>query len=255
MAGTIREVSVYRGHDPRDFVLLAYGGAGPMFASELASELGMASVLIPPHPGNLSALGLLVSPLKRDFVRTLVRQLDDMEASELAAAYQELQTDCELEFEADQLSSQELEYERSVDVRYVGQSSTLNLKCTTDHPDPIALAMEFHSAHEIAFSHSASDEPVELVNVRVSAVLSVDSLDIIAETPAKGNATPMGSRPVTFRGRSIDCPVYTRNALPFGTELDGPLIIEETGSTSIIWPTDKVWVDNWGNLRLEIGEK
>jgi N-methylhydantoinase A len=255
MAGTIREVSVYRGHDPRDFVLLAYGGAGPMFASELASELGMASVLIPPHPGNLSALGLLVSPLKRDFVRTLVRQLDDMEPSELAAAYQELQADCDLEFEADHLPSQELMYERSVDVRYIGQSSTLNLKCPTAHPDRVALAAEFHTAHKIAFGHAASNEPVELVNVRVSAVLPVDSLDIIAEAPAEGNAIPTSSRPVTFRGILIDCPIYARDALPVGTELDGPLIIEETGSTSIIWPSDKLWVDEWGNLRVEVGKK
>ncbi|MBH64529.1 MAG: 5-oxoprolinase [Alphaproteobacteria bacterium] len=255
MAGTIREVSVYRGHDPRDFVLLAYGGAGPMFASELASELGMASVLIPPHPGNLSALGLLVSPLKRDFVRTLVRRLDAMDSSELADAYRDLQTDCEREFEADQLPSQDLEYERSVDVRYIGQSSTLNLKCETDHPDPVALSAEFHSAHEIAFSHAAADEPVELVNVRVSAILPVDPLDISAEAPTDGSASPSGTRPVTFRSKLVDCPVYARDALPVGTELDGPLIVEETGSTSIVWPSDKLRVDEWGNLRVEVGEK
>jgi len=255
MAGTIREVSVYRGHDPRDFVLLAYGGAGPMFASELARELGMASVLIPPHPGNLSALGLLVSPLKRDFVRTQVRRLDQMLPDELTTVYRALQSDCEREFEADHLPAGELEYERSVDVRYVGQSSTLNLKSATDTPDPAVLATEFHAAHEVAFSHAAAEEPVELVNVRVSAILPVDPLDISAEAPTSGSDKPTGTRPVTFRGRSVDSPVYARDELPIGTVLNGPLIIEETGSTSIVWPTDKLLVDNWGNLRIEVGEK
>ena len=91
MAGAIREVSVYRGHNPRDFVLLAFGGAGPMVASELASELGMRRVLIPPHPGNLSALGLLVSPLKRDFVRTRIARLADVNVADLTAVYGDLE--------------------------------------------------------------------------------------------------------------------------------------------------------------------
>ena len=255
MAGTIREVSVYRGHDPRDFVLLAYGGAGPMFASELASELGMGSVLIPPHPGNLSAFGLLVSPLKRDFVRTLVRNLEKMAATELTDVYRELQAGCLKEFEADHLASDDLGFDLSVDVRYVGQSSTLNLKTPTDTPEPAALAAEFHAAHEVAFGHAAPEEPVELVNVRVSAILPVDPLDISAEAPTSGAAEPSGKRPVFFRGRSFTCPVYARAGLPVGAEIDGPLIVEETGSTTIVWPTDKLRVDAQGNLRLEVGEK
>ncbi len=255
MAGTIREVSVYRGHDPRDFVLLAYGGAGPMFASELASELGMTSVLIPPHPGNLSALGLLVSPLKRDFVRTKVRRLEDMEASELAAAWSELRADGVREFETDGLPVATLEFERSVDARYVGQSSALNLKCAADSPDPRALAADFHTAHEAAFSHSDTDEPVELVNVRLSAALPAAPLDIGAEAPEEGFAKPCGTRLVHFRGRSLDCPVYARDDLPRGSEIGGPSIVEETGSTTVVWPSDVLCVDPRGNLRLEVGEK
>ena len=255
MAGTIREVSVYRGHDPRDFVLLAYGGAGPMFASELASELGIRSVLIPPHPGNLSALGLLASPLKRDFVRTLVRQLETMEAVELTEVYQDLQTQSLAEFAADHLAGEDLAFERSVDVRYVGQSSTLNLAIPSDAPEPAALVTAFHAAHEAAFGHSASDEPVELVNVRMSAVLPIDPLDLRVEAPASGAAGPAGSRPVHFRGRRFDCPFYDRDTLALGTRLDGPLIVEELGSTTVVWPTDRVHVDDHGNLRLEVGEK
>ena len=255
MAGTIREVSVYRGHDPRDFVLLAYGGAGPMFASELAGELGMTSVLIPPHPGNLSALGLLVSPLKRDFVRTMVRRLEDMETPELTAAFSGLQADGLREFEADRLPIANLEFEQSVDVRYVGQSSTLNLKCGAASPDPVVLAAEFHAAHEATFGHSDADEPVELVNVRVSAALPVDPLDVRFATPEEESAKPRGTRPVYFRGRALDCPVYARDDLLQGSEIRGPSIVEETGSTTVVWPSDVLRVDQQGNLRLEVGEK
>lgn len=255
MAGTIREVSVYRGHDPRDFVLLAYGGAGPMFASELAGELGMTSVLIPPHPGNLSALGLLVSPLKRDFVRTMVRRLEDMETPELMAAFSGLQADGLREFEVDRLPIANLEFEQSVDVRYVGQSSTLNLKCGAASPDPMVLAAEFHAAHEATFGHSDADEPVELVNVRVSAALPVDPLDVRFTTPEEASAKPRGTRLVYFRGRALDCPVYARDDLLQGSEIRGPSIVEETGSTTVVWPSDVLRVDQQGNLRLEVGEK
>lgn len=255
MAGTIREVSVYRGHDPRDFVLLAYGGAGPMFASELASELGMTSVLIPPHPGNLSALGLLLSPLKRDFVRTLVRRLSDMEASELAAVHAGLRAAGAGEFEADRLPVADVEFEHSVDARYVGQSSTLNLKCATGSPDPATLAAQFHAAHDDAFGHSDAGEPVELVNARVSAVLPADPLDIGYEAPTEGAPAPRRTRSVRFRGRAVDCPVHARRRLPRDSEIRGPAIVEEAGSVTVVWPSDVVRVDPRGNLRLEVGRK
>ena len=255
MAGTIREVSVYRGRDPRDFTLLAYGGAGPMFASELASELGMASVLIPPHPGNLSALGLLLSPLKRDFARTMVRRLSDMEASELAAVHAELQADGMNEFEADRLPVANLEFERSIDARYVGQSSTLNLRCAAGPPDPAMLAAEFHAAHQAAFGHSDAGEPVELVNARISAVSPVDPLDIGCEAPTEGSAAPRKTRSVRFRGRAVDCPVHARRQLPRHSEIRGPAIVEETGSVTVVWPSDVLRVDPRGNLRLEVGRK
>jgi N-methylhydantoinase A len=255
MAGAIREVSIYRGHNPRDFALLAFGGAGPMVASELASELGMTDVVIPPYPGNLSALGLLVSPLKRDFVRTHIGRLSGVTASELVALYRELEARARYEFEADGLTTTALVVSHSLDLRYVGQSFTVNVPVTDATPDPAAMAAAFHTVHDATFGHAAPEEPVELVNLRLSATLAGIELPIRSEARRTGQPWPSGMRPVWFRGGVLPCPVYARHDVPLGVELHGPLIVEEPGSSTVVWPHDRLRVDGQGNLRLEVGEK
>jgi N-methylhydantoinase A len=255
MAGAIREVSVYRGHNPRDFVLLAFGGAGPMVASELASELGMRHVLIPPHPGNLSALGLLVSPLQRDFVRTRIARLADVNVADLAAAFGELEARAAQEFEADALPASALMFYRSLDLRYVGQSFTINLPIADRTVDRGAVEKAFHEAHEVTFGHAAPGEPVELVNLRLAASLAGAQLSIRPAAPRRGRATPCDTQHVFFGGRSIACPVYNRAELPLDVELAGPLVVQEPGSSTIVWPRDRLRVDANGNLRIDVGEK
>jgi N-methylhydantoinase A len=255
MAGAIREVSVYRGHNPRDFALLAFGGAGPMVASELASELGMTSVVISPYPGNLSALGLLVSPLKRDFVRTHIARLSAVAASDLRAIYRELEVRAVSEFEGDALSGHALVFSHSLDLRYVGQSFTVNVPIAHAAPDPAAATAAFHAAHDTTFGHAAPDEPVELVNLRLSATLAGIGLPIRPEAPCPGRLWPSETRTVWFRGGFLPCPVYARHDVPVGVELHGPLIVEEPGSSTVVWPNDRLRVDTHGNLRLEVGEK
>ncbi|MBI4504716.1 MAG: hydantoinase/oxoprolinase family protein [Chloroflexi bacterium] len=251
MANAIREVSVYRGHDPRDFVLLPFGGAGPMVASELARELGMSSAIVPPHPGNFSALGLLVSPLKRDVVRTRIRRLAELAAADLAAGFAELVAQATRELAADGIAGAALEFARSADLRYVGQSFTLNLP-VTEGAQPAALADAFHAAHDAAFGHAAPGEPVELVNLRLAAALPAEPLDLRPDAPASGRPEPIAQRPVRFGGAAVACPVYERAALPLGAALDGPAVVQEVGSTTVVWPGDGLHVDQHGNLRLEL---
>ena len=255
MAGTIREVSVYRGDDPRDFVLMAYGGAGPMLASELASELGMSSVLVPPHPGNLSALGLLVSPLKRDFARTRIMRMEEMRARDLSLGFEALEADAFRTFAGDDVSRRDLTCLRSVDARYEGQSSTLNLPLSGALPTPDEIIADFHAAHEATFGHAAPGEPVELVNLRVSAVLESETPEIRFQAPARATMRPDHTRNVVFRGEALECAVYARDDLPPGARLSGPAIVEESGATTVAWPADRLWVDERGNLRMEIGGK
>jgi len=255
MAGAIREVSVHRGHNPQDFVLLAFGGAGPMVASELASELGMRQVLVPPHPGNLSALGLLFSPLKRDFVRTRIGRLADLNLRSLLDAYAELEARATREFEADGLGESALVFHRSVDLRYVGQSFTLNLPIANDGLDRLSLQDDFHTTHDRTFGHAAPGEPVELVNLRVAALLPCAELSVRFAPGQRAEPPPRDKRRVFFAGQFVSCPVYDRADLPSELELSGPLVVDEPGSSTIVWPRDKLRVDKLGNLRVEVGEK
>jgi N-methylhydantoinase A len=255
MAGAIREVSVHRGHNPQDFVLLAFGGAGPMVASELASELGMRQVLIPPHPGNLSALGLLFSPLKRDFARTRIGRLADLNLASLIDAFGELEARAAREFEADGLAANALVFHRSVDLRYVGQSFTLNLPIANGSLNRTSLQEGFHATHDRTFGHAAPGEPVELVNLRLTALLPRADLSIRFAPRQRGDAAPRDKRCIFFAGQFVSCPVYDRADLPIELELGGPLVVEELGSSTIVWPRDKLRADKLGNLRLQVGEK
>ena len=255
MAGAIRQVSVYRGHNPRDFTLLAFGGAGPLVASELASELGMKEVIIPPYPGNLSALGLLVSPLKRDFVRTRIARLADLTAAQLEAAYADLEFRATREFQEDTVPGSEFVFTRTVDLRYVGQSFTINVPISTRPPDPLEVERSFHEAHQTAFGHAAPGEPVELVNLRLAASLPGARVVIRPPVPPPGKVTEHCIRPVFFAGRQVSCRVYERSELPLGIELDGPLLVQEPGSSTVVWPGDRLRIDAHANLRLQVGLK
>jgi N-methylhydantoinase A len=256
MASAIREVSVHRGENPRDFVLLAFGGAGPMVAAELARELGMTSVLVPPHPGNLSALGLLVSPLRRDLVQTRIARLADVDAPSLEAGLRELAARAGGELEGEGLATGAIEIQPAVDLRYVGQSFTLTVPLPPGAAEPRDLAVAFHAAHAATFGHAAPGEPVELVNLRISASLPAAPVRLQAgtETPA-GTAAPARSRPVYFRGRLEPCPVHERRALGPGTDLTGPLLVEEPGSSTVVWSGDRLRVDARGNLRIEVADR
>lgn len=255
MAGAIRQVSVHRGHNPRDFALLAFGGAGPLLASELASELGMKEVVIPPHPGNLSALGLLVSPLKRDLVRTRIARLADLTAAQLASAYADLESRATREFEDDTVPGSEFVFDRTVDLRYVGQSFTVNVPIRASTPEPLEIEKSFHETYEATFGHAAPGEPVELVNLRLAASLPGARLSIRVPAPAHGPAMPHGARRVFFAGRHVLCQLYERAELPLGIELAGPLVVQESGSSTIVWPSDRLRIDSHSNLRIDVGEK
>jgi N-methylhydantoinase A len=249
MTSAIREISIQRGHDPRDFTLIAFGGAGPMHALALADEIGVPRVLVPRHPGNFSALGLLASDIKHDDVRTRVGPLRE-QLDVLAALFEEMTTAARRQLELEGFAPTAQRFVRSLDLRYRGQAFELNVPI----PDAIvveSIEADFHRQHRATYGHASPDGAVELVNARLVAYGIVDKP---AAEPHRGHADSearSGSRrPVWFGGAPCDCPVWEREQLAAGATVDGPAIVEEFGATTVVPPGWSGAVDAHGNLHF-----
>lgn len=259
MTSAIREISIQRGHDPRDFTLIAFGGAGPMHALALAEEIGIPRVLVPRHPGNFSALGLLASDIKHDDVRTRVGPLR-AQGTLLAELFAEM-TDAarrQLEFEGFARPRQRLL--RSLDLRYRGQAFELGVGLDEAGPDapgagaPALEAIEaaFHRQHLATYGHASHDATIELVNARLTAlgVVAKPAPERYRSAARSLDAALVERRPVWFGGAPHDCPVWERDRLPERAELPGPAIVEEFGATTVVLPGWRGVVDEHGNLRF-----
>ena len=246
MVNALHLISVQRGYDPRDFVLVGFGGAGPVHANALIRDAEMPTLLIPLSPGIFSATGLLATDIKRDAAVTVMRRLDAVEPGEVERLFAELEIVGREELAREGLTGDAVEFVRQVDLRYVGQSYELTI------PAGDGLLERFHAEHDRTYGFSASAEPAELVSVRLTSV------GRIAKPPsrvleASGNAGPKEHRPVYFAesGGYVDCPIYDRYALPAGAALAGPAVIEEFDSTTVVHPGFAVGVDEVGNLLIE----
>jgi N-methylhydantoinase A len=251
MASAVREISIQRGHDPRDFTLLAFGGAGPMHAAALAEEIGIVRVLVPRHPGNFSALGLLASDIKHDDVRTRVGALAERLAV-LPALFAEMETGARQQLALEGFDAGRQSLVRSVDLRYRGQAFELNVPAGEEPFRRGDLEAEFHRRHRAAYGHANPDAAIELVNARLTAFGLVAKL---AAAPHTGSPTLdtalIERRPVWFGEAFPDCPVWERDRLPVRARLRGPAIVEEFGATTVLPPGWRGAVDEGGNLALE----
>jgi N-methylhydantoinase A len=241
MAGALREISLARGHDPRQYTLMPFGGAGPLHVCELAALLGMNRALVPVHAGVLSALGMLVAPLGRELSRTLNLPLESAMDESVGAALEELVAGGRAALRSEGVHDPDVHC--SLDLRYAGQSATLNLPWTTVE----AAGRGFHVAHEARFGH-ALDLPVELVNVRCGLTAAVPELTL--PPPAATRAAAPLSR-VTVHGVTAPVPVHARDHLPAGQVLAGPALITEAVSTTWVAPGWVCEVDGAGNLLLK----
>jgi N-methylhydantoinase A len=261
MVRGIRYLSVEKGHDPRDFALIAFGGCGPLHVADLARELDIPHVLIPPAPGVNSAVGLLMADLRRDYVRTLLidlHHLEDTDLSGVEEAFGEIEGHARHQMEEEGISPESAVYSRSVDLRYHGQGSSLNIPFSHNGTNPSGAfrtaVQEFHERYKEAYGYQRSDYPVQLVNVRVVAIGEIEKADFQKEPPdSKGDLSRalVERRPVWFE-EPVDTPVYDRDRLRPGDRLSGPAIIEQLDSTTLVLPRDEAEVDSYGILHLHI---
>ncbi len=258
MVGALKVVSVERGYDPRDFVLVAFGGAGPMHAGALARLLGTPAYVIPPHPGILCALGLLATDLRFDYVRTHLQRAPHHDLRGMETVYAELAAQAAADLEAEGVPPGRRHYLRAADLRYAKQGNELTVVLGDAALDAAALERlveRFHEQHEQAYTFCDRSAPVEIVNLRVGAVGAVDkvSLPRIDTVPDGTAPAPGARRRVAFADAGhVDTPVYAREALRAGHAIAGPAIVDQLDTTTVIPPGHTARVDPYGNLVVRL---
>jgi N-methylhydantoinase A len=252
LAAAIKEVSVMRGIDPRDFALLPFGGAGALHAAEVADELGMRTVVVPPLPGNFSALGLLLADSRRDFVKTQLSRTADTSAEDVRLRFGELVALGEKELTEISASSAERRYQASLDMRYAGQSFELSVPCPMDVSDVAIIERNFGEVYAARYG-ATTNAPIEIVSYRV-AVWQESEKPALALPERSGRsmeAAKVTTTATTFGGKSCDTPVYQRELLPPEVDIDGPALVEEDGASTVVPPGWRAMLDQVGCLVLQ----
>ena len=249
MAAALRIVSIERGHDPRGCALVAFGGAGPVHAARLAEELGIPEVIVPPVPGVFSALGLVATDLRRDYVRTLYAPLDTVDPARIAGVMAEMEAAGTAMLTTAGFGTERGALVRSADVRYGRQAYELTVPMrngTIDRAALEALAADFHVRHRETYGHSNPAERVQLVNLRLSAVGTLERLRL-RHLPERPDRARDRTRSVWFRETGfVDTAVRWRDGLVAGDSLDGPAIVESVDATLVVPPGWRAEVDGDG---------
>jgi len=256
MVEALRLVTVSRGEDPREYVLVAFGGAGPVHAALLAEELKIPRVIIPAAPGVHSAMGLLVSDLKRDYIQTHFADLESVDVDELQHRFDGMEALAQQEFESQGIAPEQIVHERAIDLRYSIQKYELPVPVARAglRPDAVvAWRRAFDEIHEKHFGSRAEDQKVEIVNYRLTTKVIVPKA-AAAESPAQGagcDGAIKARRRAYFDGWH-DTPVYNREKLRSGNRLSGPAIIEQMDSTTVVHPGQSAQIDRFGNIIIEL---
>ncbi len=242
MNRALRAISIQRGYDPTQFRLCCFGGAGGLHVCALAKAMSMKKAIIPAHGGVLSAFGMLVAPHERQLSHTNIQLLSDVDEGILLSAFGHMAETGQAELEQEGVAFSDMTVKYSVDLRYLGQSFTLNL----DWSSPILLIEQFHDQHRLRYGHRM-DRSVEMVNLRVSVTSPGQNFKVSA--PAGGSGEPFDH--VSIVGYEHLVPVYERRALKINKGLVGPLLIAETVSTTMVEKGWRVSCDSFGNLLLD----
>ena len=254
MARAIRVITVEKGHNPSDFTLVAYGGAGPLHAVHLAQEMGIRTVLIPPAPGALCALGLLTADIKKSYVRTAIASYDEMTPEQINAVMSSLRDEGSAWLDSEKVPSERRKFHGIAEMRYVGQNYELQVEIPTENitaSDIEKMKQDFFVAHEKNYGYYNPNAPVQFVNFRCEATGIVKKpnlaeLETTLDDPSKAE---IGRRVVYFEeSGAVDCPVYDRAKFGRAERVNGPCIIEQMDSTTVVPPNTWFSIDKFGNL-------
>ena len=255
MSLSVRAVSVEKGYDPRDCALVPSGGGGALHAMAIARELSVPRVIIPPMPAHFSALGMLMADLKHDYVQTFVRELAETSGPQIADAFALLEKAAIETLTEEGSKPEQIVLRHFLDMRYRGQEYTLPVPVTEDLrglSDFGAIRARFDQLHQEHYGHSAPKEPVMMVNLRLSALGKFDDKLPLNATAREADRGERGRRRVIFESEPVDCPIYLRTGFRAGDGLEGPAIIEEVGATILVYPGDRMQVNEFGHLVIEV---
>jgi N-methylhydantoinase A len=253
MEEAIKAISTMRGHDLRDFMLLAFGGAGPLHAARIARDLGMAGVIVPLYPGVFSAIGLLMSDVKHDYIQSRMTEIAELTGDAVEAMFARLSREALADLHRDGFPAASIRLDRALDMRYAGQGYEIMVPCdkVTLRAYGIAgLRRRFDEIHKQMFGHMAPDQPVEVVSYRLCGVGIVSAPPMAKFKPTGGAPSDAlrEHRQVRFDGESLACPVYQRERLDIGLALQGPAILDQFDCTTVICRGQTARVDEWKNI-------
>jgi N-methylhydantoinase A len=247
MERALRHISVERGHDPRQFALLPFGGAGGLHAVELARGLRIPLVIAPQAPGALSAVGVMVADVIKDQSRTVMFRHEPKEIARLQKIFAEMEREATAVLRSEGFARAQQRHERSLAMRYRGQSFDLEVTQTTAD-----IAASFHRAHRERYGYAQEQSEVEIVSARVRSFGLTPKLPVTRITPGRGFAKPHEKVTAYFGGRKLDVGVYRRDELRGGVKLKTPCIVTEYSATTLVPADARARVDQWGNILIEL---
>ncbi|MGJ4851301.1 hydantoinase/oxoprolinase family protein [Bacillota bacterium Meth-B3] len=252
MVRIARVVSVERGFDIREFALVAFGGAGPLHACDIAEELGVRRIIIPSSPGTFCSLGLLVADVKYDYVKTNIVKASPENLDAINRVFEELEREGEAFLANERVPAQSRRYIRRIDARYRMQNYELTVPASDEKLDEASLAdicRTFHEEHEKNYGHCDRTQEIELVNFRLSAIGLRDKPALTRSNRAAHRLAPKARREVYFTREGFqDCPIYDKDSLPLRAVFRGPAVVEQMDTTVVIAPCWRCEIDEWGNI-------
>lgn len=255
MSDALRLISVRKGYDPRDFALVAFGGAGALHSAYLAKELSIPKVIVPAHPGVAAALGCLLVDFRHDLTKTYVANTDDVDIDTIEQEFVKMEIEAIKLLEKEGIGKESMNLIRHLEMRYIGQWRSLEITVGRDLTSLEAALESFHKEHERAYSFSNPDQGVEVYGFRVEAVGVVPKPELPKEKPVGSlNEALKEYRDVYFEevGGFINTPIYDRPAVPVGSHLNGPAIVEQLDSTVVIPPEFTAEVDEYKNIIISL---
>jgi N-methylhydantoinase A len=254
MSDAVRLISISRGYDPRDFALVAFGGAGALHGVDVARELAIPIVIVPPNPGVTSALGCLLVDMQHDFSESCMVGADEAEPADIEARFDRLEKEAVDRLAHEGVTPENIVLQRSIDMMYRGQWRSLAVSA----PRPIGpipdLVETFHTEHQREYNFRRDDAPVSFFRINLKAIGVVPKAEFVVHAPTGVTPQPVGRRPVWFEGEALDTPVFRRDDLAAGFRFAGPAIVEQVDATTVVPPGAAAEVDNYLNIIIRVKE-